>query len=303
MFALLGGVGASWIAQNATRNSVWNGALILSILFILVLIPVTSRYNRVNQRYNRLVETFCRDALIGVGRDAVVLLINVDTVTHGMMYIQDVDKHREDLLIISKGRGAPWYQEQMRDRRPDLDIPVYDGPNVFDRWPAMLLEKYQSDPGVYLSAPVVGYFQYPTGSVLNQKYGSLPSGFLFKAYEHSRELSPGEIVDWIDRNVFFWDHVWGPFTELSHIPDDPDLLALILNYLTYRQIFAEFAAMHGHWDTAIKSSYAVLDMNPGPWIANLNTLYARQGKRYVMSDMVERAKLITRKKLPPRPMF
>ena len=167
----------------------------------------------------------------------------------------------------------------------------------------MILENYFTDPGVYLTAPVAGYFQYPMGPMLAKKYADLPNGFLFKAVSRSTTMPESEVESVMRVNQRFWDFAWGTLQTISQYPDDPDLIALVLNYATYRQIFAEYAAGLGFWDVAIDSSKAVLEVNPGPLIQKLNSIYARQGNRYVMSDMIQRAQSILQHRIPQPPML
>ncbi|OGL42616.1 MAG: hypothetical protein A2161_04075 [Candidatus Schekmanbacteria bacterium RBG_13_48_7] len=301
--AVIGGTGAAFFCQSAIKHSSRYGLLTRTILLLLGLTLGLSNFASVNQHDNRIVEQFCKDALSIVRQNAVVLLLNVDTVTHGMMYIQDKELYRTDLLVIAKGRGARWYQEQIHRKKPELNLPIYDGQNSFDQWPAMVLEKYYDGPGVYLTAPVQGYFQYPLGARLNSKYASIPSGFLFKAVSRSTSVSGTETEEIVNRNKKFWSYAWVTLNNISRYPDDADVMALILNYATYREIFAEFAASHGYWDAAMASSTAVINMNPEPLLQKLNAIYRPQGKRYVMSDMVNRARTILIRKLPQPPML
>lgn len=302
--ALLAGLGATAVMGQARR--VGEGrALRLGtsgVLLLAVLLPLFALNGaEANRRGQTLARDFARDALTLPGKRGIVLS-QVDTVTFSLYYAQAVEERRPDLLLLSQGRAVEWHQRQARRLRPELELPLYHGPDPAHAWPALVVRRNVAQVPVYVTTTLAGYFG-PRAPELARAVEELPAGLLTRLVPRGAAPEAAEVIR---QNRAFWGRAW-PHAEAARVQAlDPDLTALLLHYASMRLLFARYCMVQGRAALARAEAAAVVALDTGPLIARVNRVFARIKARYHLSQMprmaaelVELAGAVERGQLKP----
>lgn len=286
--AALAGLGLSTLQAALPTRGNW---LAVGILISCTLLLGFANYQSNNLRGQTLARDFARDALSFPKRDGIVLS-HVDSVTFALWYGQAVESQGpERLLVISRGIALDWHQEWAQRRRPDLDIPLYQGADTPSHWPAMLAIQNAKTVPVFVTANVRGYFQSADRNELAKHVRERPAGLLTELHHLSLPEDPARTIA---RNQRFWARCWPHVVEARQYQLNEDMTALALHYASMRVLFAHYCLVNGNADAAQSSASAVLDLDPDPLLDRINQIYETRGSRYHMSDMRVRSRRITR---------
>ncbi len=261
------------------------GALLLGLGCCAPLLATNFGEN--NLRGQTLTRDFARDALAFPRRKGLVLT-HVDSVTFSLWYAQLVEQRRGDLLLASRGRAAGWYQRQVKAQRPDLDIPIHGDQDAATLWPALLVMRNAHKVPVYLTADLRGYFPPQVAARIAQDFAEQPAGLLTRLVPRAKAAA--EVALSIRRNQAFWRKAWPHVTAARAQRLGTDMAALLLHYGSMRLLFARYCLQHDDPAAAERAAAAVAALKPGPIIARVNAVFARQQSRYHMSDMPEQAR-------------
>jgi len=234
-----------------------------------------------NLRGQTLARDFARDALAFPAKNGLVMS-HVDSVSFSLYYGQAVEGLRPDLLVVSRGRAVDWHQEQARRLRPDLDIPLYDGPNAISRWPTLLTMRNVHRVAIYVTANLAGYFAPPDAAQLGSRIVELPAGLMTRLALSTSAPNPAQVIR---RNRAFWIRAWPHARAARDQRLSTDMTALLLHYASMRVLFAKFCLLQGDPRAAAQAARDVVELDTAPLIAGVNQDFARSGGRYHMSQM------------------
>jgi tetratricopeptide (TPR) repeat protein len=257
----------------------WPALAALGLAAFLPLALVNFGEN--NLRGQTLARDFARDALSFPGAKGIVLS-HVDSVSFSLWYAQYVEGRRPDLLVVSRGRAVDWHQEQARRLRPELDIPLYSGPDSISRWPALLTLRNGGKVPVYVTANLRGYFAPRDAAELNLSFIELPAGLMTRLAPAD---SPPPLDHTLRRNVAFWHKAWPHAAAARRQRLGVDMTALLLHYASMRVLFARYCLLQGHPGPALEAARAVIRLDTGPLIERVNRDFLRMKSRYHMSEM------------------
>ncbi|MCC6746107.1 MAG: DUF2723 domain-containing protein [Deltaproteobacteria bacterium] len=254
----------------------------------LVALPVglgAVNFGQNDLRGQTLARDFARDALDPAEPGAIVLT-HVDSVSFGLWYVQAVERRRQDLLVLSRGRAVSWYQQQVQRQRPELALPSYEGPDAAIAWPALILERNAERTPVYVTADLAGFFGPSASAALRERYVELPAGLMTRLAPAARAPAPSVVVA---RNRAFWRAAWPHAVAARERVLETEQAALLLHYGSLRVLFARYALRHGEAAAAREAAEAVVALKVGPVLDAVNRVYRRQGHQYHMSRMPELA--------------
>ena len=275
----LGGLGTGRLLR--WRPSVWTVALLAGATALLGV----ANFQKNDLRGQTLARDFARDVLSFPPPGAIVLS-QVDTVSFSLDFVQAVEGRRPDVLLVSAGRAADWYQEAIRRRRPDLEIPLYDGPDPTSRWPTILVEKNVARVPVFLTANIQGSFSPSDQERLRRAVEEVPAGLLMGLVPAGRAPRPSTVVR---LNDAFWREAWAHARAARAQSLETEMAALLLHYASMRFLYAHYCLWHGEAAAAEAAARAVEDLDTGPVITEVNERYARRRRRYHLSDLPEQA--------------
>ena len=284
----LAGLGISAIQRKIPGNLTW---LVAGSGVICAGLLAATNFADNDLRDQTLARDFSRDALSFPKRDGIVLS-HVDTVTFALWYGQAVEQRGPSrLLVISRGIALDWHQEWAKRRRPDLDIPLYDGPDTPSHWPAMLAIRNADKVPVFVTANLLGYFRPADRLELAKHVRELPAGLCSQLHHLSLPEEPARVIA---RNREFWRSAWPHAIAARDLRLNEDMTALLLHYASMRVLFAQYCLGHGDAKAAEEAASAVVTLQPDPLLKYINALYEQRGYRYHMSDMRVRARRIVR---------
>ena len=257
-------------------------ALPAALLMLALVLPLGAvNLGRNNLRSQTLARDFARDALSMAGSKGLVLS-HVDTVSFSLWYVQYVEQRRADLLVVSKGRAVDWHQRQAQRLRPDLAVPLYDGPGAISRWPAMLVARNAGRVPLYVTANLRGYFLPPDAARLAALVTEQPAGLMTRLVPRRQQPAVAVVVR---QNEAFWRRAWDHALAAREQRLNDDMTSLLLHYASMRVLFARYCLQHGFATRAEQAARAVVQLDTEPLIAQVNLAYRRMGARYHMSSM------------------
>lgn len=147
--AILAGVGAVYITSLLPKRA----KIISLILPLLLLPPALYALPQTNQRNNNFYEQYSRKILEELPENAVFITTG-DTSDNGTQYLQLVKGIKPGLIIITLPKTvAPWYQEQMTMRYPELGNLLKESPQKII---LNLCKHYAPEERLYIASEVSG---------------------------------------------------------------------------------------------------------------------------------------------------
>ncbi len=224
------------------------------------------------------------DLLDSVPPEAL-LLVDGDTVTHSVWFLQAIERRAPGVMIVSLGAVSDWYFEQLRARYRGDPIPAADK----NARPQLLCLRLLETVG--RSRPVC--FGFDPGEMMRLTAGAwwgertiIPVGLALQAFPKD---PPPDREAVAAANIAFWSSPTRRRPPLAPAADFETRM-IGLDYALALQRTAEFLERRGLNDDAAELYRAVLALRPARWERDLIAAYRTIGRSVPVSDLESRAR-------------
>ena len=279
--ALLGALGA-----DALRRALPERRRTLAGILLLALSATGLAANfRVNDaRTARAAHQRAADLLDSIAPDAL-LLVEGDTETHSVWYLQAIENRAPGVLVVSLGQMSDWYYDQLRARHPRDPIPDVVRGTPPAAFCLRLLETVGRERPVCFAFDPGELMRLTAGPWWGQRT-IVPVGLALEA----RPKDPPPDRDAIAvADVAFWRD---PRRRVPHLAPESDFETRMigLEYALALQRTAEFLHRRGRTEDAAELYRAVLALRPARWEQDLTAAYRTIGRRVPVPDLESRAR-------------
>lgn len=276
----LAAFGAQWLLDRAGSRR--NMAAVALPALVCLLVPINFRTNdlHANDAARRLGEHVFASA-----EGNALLLVEGDTVTHAVWYLQAVEQFGPGVMVLSTGHASAWYLAELARRFPGEGIPsLRDGDPPGPAY-LRLLES------VSLHRPVS--FAFDPGRFAALTPGAWWGGRTIVPVGMNLEARRKEQPFDRDSLALADAALWRRFRrELPRIDAHADLETRVigLEYALGILRSAEFLQRRGLAEESRELFQAVLDLQPGRWDTDLAAGYRKIGRVIPPLNLEERAR-------------
>jgi hypothetical protein len=186
------------------------------VTFIAILTSVSSRYRTIDQSHNHVARHFAEDVLRTAAPNGI-LLATGDAVILPLIYLRIVEGVRPDVrLIMLPLLPTSWYLKQVRERHPDLIIPL----DHFDD-PQQLKQLIEANPGSEISEVAV---VNEVEGIMDKSYWARPHGLLNVIEPRPFRIYMSEVVQ--DTERLFGNYRIPTIAEIKPETFESELLAI-----------------------------------------------------------------------------
>lgn len=184
---------AAWVAVGLRAITRWRPWRTLPVPFrdplllgVVLLVPLLLQWGRVSQAGNHLVEDYSRAMFASFDDRAVVFSFQWDFWVSASYYLQYVEGHRGDVVVLDKELfRRSWYFDQLRRNHPEL---VADAEQEITTFLALLRRFERDEP--YDPAAIEAAFNAVVNGIIDRAYAQRP---VYVTIEMEEQFAPGYV--------------------------------------------------------------------------------------------------------------
>ena len=278
--ALLGAFGVDAI-RGAIRGH-WRAIAVVPLL-VGAGMGLLANFRSNDVHAERAAHQRAQDLLASVAPDAL-LLVQGDTETHSVWYLQGIEGHAPRVLVVSLGHVSGWYFDELRSRYPQDPIPAYrDGTPPAAHY-LRLLEAVGRERPVFFGFDPGEFSRLAPGAWWGERT-IVPVGLALEAYRKDRAPDRDAIVA---ADVAFWGDARTRAPQIEP-GSDFETQMIGLEYALAMLRTAEFMQRNGRNDEAAELFRAVLELRPSRWEREMIAAYRSIGRHVPGLDLEPRA--------------